>query len=101
MKRKFARKIKEKSQYVYTLHGCFFAIKPEFADMLIHETFDGFLYSEEAFIAEKVRLASKRAFYDSSIEVNHNESSVTGLLGISRKAKYISNSLIYIKNEFY
>ncbi|MEG6612846.1 hypothetical protein V6C42_08310 [Pseudoclostridium thermosuccinogenes] len=101
IKAKTKRKSKQPSQYVYSVHGCFFALKYEFVDKIKDIYYEGFLYSEEAYIAEYIRIFGKKSFYDDSLEVTHRENSVTGLLNIERKSRLIANSLKYIRDKFY
>lgn len=103
IKSKIANKSKEKqpSQYVYANHGCFFALRKEFFEALGDEQFGGFLYEEENFVAEIILEYGKKSFYDSYLEVVHNANLVTGKFDISKKAKYIHNSMSYIKRRFY
>lgn len=92
---------KMESQYIYSAHGCFFALKKEFLDKIKNSEYGSFLYNEEAYIAEQLIKNNRYCYYDSTLEVIHNENSVTGLLGMREKSKYIVNSLKYIRNEFY
>ncbi len=101
IKAQFSRPSKKESQYVYSVHGCFFALRNDFIEKIKNNYYKGFLYSEEAYIAENILLHNKKCFYDSSLEVIHNENSVTGLLGMRKKSKYIADSLRYIRKEFY
>lgn len=101
IKAKLKRTVKKPSQYVYSVHGCFFALRSNFIEEIKDKFYEGFMYSEEAYIAEYLLLFNKKAFYDATLEITHYENSVTGLLGIKRKSKYIANSLKYIRNEFY
>lgn len=97
----YKNSIKEESQYVYSNHGCFFILKKEFFEHLGKEKFGALLYSEESFIAEFILENNKKAFYDNRIEVIHNANLVTGKVNIKRKAKFISESMSYIKRRFY
>ena len=101
IKAKFLNTKKMDSQYVYSAHGCFFALRNEFIEKIKNNSYEGFLYSEEAYIAENISLHNKKCFYDSTLEIIHHENSVTGLLGIKKKSKYIAESLKYIRKEFY
>lgn len=101
MKAKEKKQVKEESQYVYAAHGSFFILKKEFLDWLNPLVYPVFLYSEEAFIAENVRLNNKTIYYDKTLDVFHYEHSTTNLLGNNRRAKYIHESLKYIRNTFY
>jgi len=71
------------------------------ATILDDRKFKALLYSEEAYIAELIREYNKKTYYDSNIEVIHNESAVTGKLANKKKAKYIADSLKVIRDEFY
>lgn len=101
LKAKFSKKEKKSSQYVYSAHGCFFVLRNEFVEKIKEKKYGGFMYSEEAYIAENILAMNKKCFYDSELELIHNENSVTGLLGGGEKSKLIANSLKYIKKEFY
>lgn len=92
---------KEKSQYVYSAHGCCFILKKEIMEILSNKKYKALMYSEESYIAELIRNKNKKIYYESEIEVKHDESTVTNKLGIIKKAKYISESLKLIKDEFY
>ncbi|MEV5029137.1 hypothetical protein [Paenibacillus sp. LPE1-1-1.1] len=101
LKAKVRKTERKESQYVYSAHGCFFAVKGDFIDIIKDNGYKGFLYSEEAYIAEYLLIHGKKCFYDNNLEIVHNENSITGLLGINKRSKYIANSLKYIREEFY
>lgn len=100
IKSKLTRRQKQASSYVYSAHGSFFILKSSFLNS-INRNYMSLLYSEEAFIAEEVRLAKGRIFYDSSLEVIHNESQTTSKLGYKRKSKLISESLKKIYQHYF
>lgn len=89
------------SQFVYEVHGCFFIVRKELADLLIEKEFPAFLYSEELYIAEMCYQYGKKIFYDTELEVKHLEHSVTGLLKKRKIAKYVSESLQIMLDMFY
>lgn len=101
IKSKFFKKKKKDSRFVYSAHGCFFIIRNELAEILKHKKYKALMYSEEAYIAENIRGNGKRCYYDSMIEIIHNESSVTSKLDINIKSKYIADSLKVIRGEFF
>lgn len=101
IKAKSLKVTKKSSQYVYSAHGCFFALRNDFIEEIKNNNYEGFLYSEEVYISENILLNQKKCFYDARLEVIHHENSVTGLLGIKKRSKFIANSLKYIRNEFY
>lgn len=92
---------KEKSQYVYSSHGCYFILRREFYESLDGEKYGVLLYSEESFIAEFILENSKKSFYDDSLEVFHTENLVTGKLNYKIKGNFIAQSMKYIKYRFY
>lgn len=100
-KSKFLINNKKDSNYVYSVHGCFFFIKGEFANILCKKEYGGFLYSEEAFIAEEVRNGGKKIFYDSEINIIHNEHSTTNKLNYKKKSAYFAQSLSVILEEYF
>lgn len=100
IKSKLTKKQKKKSSFVYSAHGSFFILKPKFLDA-INRSYMSMLYSEEAFIAEEVRLANGKIFYDETLEVIHNESQTTGKLGYKRKSQHIAQSLMKIYEHYF
>jgi len=101
IKGKFGRNKKQDSQFIYSAKGCFFIIRNEMASLLKDRKYKALMYSEESYIAEIVRRHNKKTYYDSKIEVIHNESAVTGKLATKTRAKYIADSLKVIRDEFY
>lgn len=97
----FLRNKKKESQYIYSGKGCFFILKNEMAEKLKGKKYGALMYSEESYIAEIIRNNNKKIYYDSRIEVIHNENTVTGKLEVGKKAKYIADSLKFIRDEFY
>lgn len=101
IKSKLRKKKKEKSQKIYAAHGCFFLLKQDYFKMLKKIKYGAFLYSEEAFIAETIREQNKIIYYDDQLNIIHREHSTTKLLGNKKRAKFINESLIYIRKKFY
>lgn len=99
-KSKIAKKEKKKSSFVYSAHGSYFMLKPKFLNE-INRKYMSLLYSEEAFIAEEIRLSGGKIFYDNNIEVVHNESQTTSKLGNKRKSKLIADSLSKIYDMYF
>lgn len=95
------RNDKQNSQFIYSAKGCFFIIRNEMATILKERKFKALMYSEESYIAEIIRNYKKKTYYDCTIEVNHNESATTGKLAMRHRAKYITDSLKVIRDEFY
>lgn len=101
LKAKFTKISKNDSQPVYSVHGCFFIVRKKFADILKDRKYKALMYSEEAFISEIVRQHERKCFYDSEVEVIHNEHAVTSKIGISKKSKYLADSLRVVRDEFF
>ena len=101
LKGKLGRNKKQDSQFIYSAKGCFFILRNEMASLLNDRKFKVLMYSEESYIAEIIRNRDKKTYYDCTIEVIHNESTVTGKLQIQQKAKYVVESLKVIRDEFY
>lgn len=95
------KKDKHFSRFVYEVHGCYFILKPNAIDAFKKRPFLPFMYSEESYIAEICYKNQKKIFYDTNLEVIHNEHAVTDTLKRTKIASYIYESMKYIKNEFY
>lgn len=92
---------KQESQFVYSSHGCYFILRKEFYEYLNGEKYGAFLYSEESYIAEQILKAEKKEFYDSNLELIHNENLSTGKMKKKNKYNNIAQSMQYIKDKFY
>lgn len=101
IKRQYIRKKEPESHYTYEVHGCCFILSAEIASIISQNRYGAFMYSEETFIAEEVLKNGKCTYYDKSLRVEHLEHSVTKLLGHKKIAKYIAESMEYIKDQFY
>lgn len=100
LKSKYKKRKEEESQEVYAAHGAFFILRKSFFEK-VTLNYGAFLYSEEAFIAENIRLLNKKIFYDKEIKIIHKEHSTTNLIGTMKRGRYIKESLKYILREFY
>lgn len=100
-KSKLTKKNKPKSQHCYSVQGCFFALRKKFIDIVNDRSFDAFLYSEENYISELLRLYDKKCYYNSEVEIIHNEKQTTSLLNYKKRANFYVESLEYIRKEFY
>lgn len=101
IKAKYKKKVKEGSQYSYSVHGSFFFVNINFMEVMKKKEYGPLMYSEEAYLAEIVRLNNKKCYYESGIELIHTGSTVTGKLEIKKRSRYFQESLEYIKKEFY
>lgn len=100
IKRKLIKSKKQESCDVYSAHGAFFILDINFLES-INRHYYSLMYSEEAFIAEEIRLLNKKIRYESSLEVIHNESQTTGLLKKSNKFKLMEESLVNIRDHYF
>ena len=100
-KAKAKKRLKKNSKFCYAVHGCFFALKNEFIQLIKDDDYQAFLYSEENYISELIRYYNKSCYYNSNVEIIHDENSSTGLLNYKQRAHYSASSLKYIRNEFY
>lgn len=100
VKAKLVKTKKQDSCFVYSAHGAYFFLNKKFLDKVSHK-YMSLMYSEEAFIAEEVRLLGGKVYYDSDLEVLHNESQTTGNLGIKKKSLYIAESLTKIRDKYF
>lgn len=87
--------------FVYEIHGAFFAMRRNFVEYIMHKKYGALLYSEETYVAEELLRLGKKTYYDSEIEIIHNEHSVTGKLSIDNKARFLAESLKYIIKAYY
>ncbi|MGL5963339.1 MAG: hypothetical protein ACRCZ2_02930 [Fusobacteriaceae bacterium] len=101
LKSKKSKKVEADNQDVYAAHGCFFILRDSYFKSLKNLEYGAFLYSEEAFIAETILKENKKIYYDKTLKVIHTEHSTTNLIGNKNRAKFINESLRYIKKEFY
>lgn len=86
---------------VYSPHGCYMIFSNEFAKYISKKQYGVKMYSEESYVGEMLLKANKKCYYDSSIRINHHESTVTSNLGIKNKSLLFAESLQYIYEEFY
>lgn len=102
VKPRFIKRKKElKSGKVYEVHGCFFILTGEFAHEIKDEHFGPLMYSEETFIAENIFIKGEYEYYDADLEVIHLEHTVTSTLNAKARAKYMKESMRWIRDMFY
>lgn len=89
------------SCYVYSPHGSYMIFTREFLSKIKGYEYGVRMYSEESCIGELLRREKMRCFYDSTIEVIHLESSVTGGMNQKRRFWMWRDSVRYILDEFY
>ena len=95
------RKNKQESCYVYSPHGCYMIFTKDFVKCILGYEYGVKMYSEESVIGELLRKYEKKCYYDSSISVVHQESSVTGRINYKKRFSMWRQSLEYIITEFY
>ncbi len=95
------RKNKKESCYVYSPHGCYMIFTKDFINCICGYEYGVKMYSEESAIGELLKKYGKKCFYDSSISVVHQESTVTGRINYKKRFFAWRESLEYILREFY
>lgn len=92
---------KQESREVYAVHGSFMFLRKELLDRLCEEPEWELLYGEEQLIAETVRKNGRKVYYDSEIEVEHNESACTGKMNIESRYALMAKSNRRILRDYY
>lgn len=92
---------KKSSCYVYSPHGCYMIFTRDFVKKIYGYEYGVKMYSEESAVGELLMKNGLCCFYDDSISVIHQESSVTGKINYKRRFTAWRESLEYIIKEFY
>ncbi len=92
---------KKDSCYVYSPNGAYMIYTRDFIRVIRGYEYGVVLYSEESCIGELLRQHNMKCYYDSTLEVNHTESTVTGKINYKKRFKAWRESMIYIVNTFY
>lgn len=92
---------KKSSCYVYSPHGCYMIFTRDFVKKIYGYEYGVKMYSEESAVGELLMRNGLRCFYDDSISVIHQESSVTGKINYKQRFTAWRESLEYIIKEFY
>ncbi len=92
---------KRPSCYVYSPHGCYMIFTKEFIRRICGYEYGVRLYSEESAVGELLKREGMRCYYDETLLVIHQESSVTGKLNQKKRFSAWRESLEYILNTFY
>ncbi|MDZ4752191.1 MAG: glycosyltransferase [Flavobacteriales bacterium] len=85
----------------YAIHGSFIILKREYFESGAHLTFGSFLYGEELFLAEMAALHRLKTGVCKSIEVIHKEHSTTGVFKSAKHMRFLHDSLVYIRQNFF
>ena len=91
----------KKDQQVYALHGSFIAFNKSYFEKGGNLDYPSFLFGEELFIAETARNLKLEMNYLPSINIMHNEHTVTGLFKKPKLVKYMAQSIKYLLNSFF
>lgn len=93
--------VEKESCFVYSPHGCFMIFTKEFIRKICGYEYGVTLYSEEACVGELLQKYNMKCFFDNSLRVLHNESTITGKINYKNRFKYWKESIDYIVREFY
>lgn len=100
---KYKKKQKASSCYLYSPNGAYMIFTNSFITIIKNHKYEyGVkLYSEESWIGELLLRNNLKCYYDSTIQVIHQESTVTGKINYKKRFAVWRESLQYILNEFY
>lgn len=99
-KRKKKRKAFTKD-YIYAGHGSFIILTRKFFSFYPQLNYPVFLFGEELFLAELIRLKGLKVYYNPSIKIMDVEHSSTGIMRKRNFYKYNYQAITYIKKHFY
>jgi len=92
---------KQKSGFVYTVHGSFLIFTKYFFEKGNTLNFPSFLYAEELFIAEQCLKNNSKIYYNSDLKIVHKEHSTSGFIKNRKHVKWLKQSLNYIYHNYY
>lgn len=92
---------KQESCYVYSPNGAYMIFTEDFIKKIKGYEYGVKLYSEESCIGELLLRNNMKCYYDSTIEVIHQESTVTGKIDYRERFRAWRDSIEYILREFY
>lgn len=101
IKANFISKKELSSTEVYSPHGCYMIFTSSFINDIRYYEYGVKLYSEESCIGELLLRHGYSCFYDSTLKVDHTESTVTGKMNFNDRFGYWAESISYILSEFY
>lgn len=87
--------------YVYMVHGAYFILKEEVLRKMLATPYEAFLFSEELYVAEILRLMNLKTYYSSGLKIIHKEHSTTSNLSKTSRYKALRDSYLYILKQFY
>lgn len=89
-------------KYIYAPHGSYMILTNTFFEKFNYQVeYNGFLYSEEVYIAELCRIKDLKVLYYPQLRVVHNEHSTTSLISFFKRSKLQYNSIVYILDCFF
>ena len=100
-KAKRKKSLKKPSCYVYSPHGCYMIFTKAFINKILEYEYGVKMYSEESAIGELLLKHKMKCYYDNTISVIHQESTVTGKINYKKRFAAWQESLDYIIQEFY
>ncbi len=92
---------KSKIMEIYCAHGSFLLFKPYAFDLIIKNRYPIFLFGEELFFAEILRLRKIKTLFISSLKIFDDEHVSTGKLSSLIYGEFNRKALIYILKRFY
>lgn len=101
LKARMKKTEKKPSCYVYSPHGCYMIFTKKFIKRVYGYEYGVKMYSEESAVGELLAKKGMRCFYDDSLSVIHQESTVTGKINYKQRFAAWRESLEYIIREFY
>jgi len=101
MKAGKTRTEKKQSCFVYSPHGSYMIFTKDFIKKIYGYEYGVKMYSEESAVGELLVKNKMRCYYDDSLSVIHEESSVTGKINYKRRFAAWRESIEFILKEFY
>lgn len=92
---------KQESCYVYSPNGAYMIFTRRFISLIKDYSYKALLYSEESCVGELLLKNGLKCYYDSSLEVIHHESTVTGKIDYKKRFALWRESIGVILEEFY
>ena len=89
------------SRNVYEVHGCFFVLTSEYAELIKNIKYGALLYSEELFVAENAYRNGFLTYYDAGLEIIHKEHSTTSKLKPRKRARMMAESMKWIRDTYF
>lgn len=86
---------------VYMVHGTYFILREDVLETMKRIPYNAFLYSEELYVAEILRLMNLTTLYTSSLAIIHNEHTTTSMLAEDAKRIMLKDSYKFIYETFY